>query len=248
MSSAIDSKQKTILALKSGNRCALCREPLTVDATETDAAQILGYVAHIKGEKPGSARFDALQDDEERNLYPNLVYACGRCHPLIDKQESTYTVEVLQDKKETHEAWVHARLEEGTLSVGFVELEIVARFVLAQPHNPILEFTTLPPETKMQKNNLGLIVRNELLIGYGKEPEVEKYIDHMVTLDPDFPERLKSGFVYHYQRLRNEGYASDALFFALRNFASMGSIDVSKQAAGLSLLAYLFQKCEVFER
>lgn len=247
MSTLIDPKQKTILALRSGDRCVLCREPLTVDATEYDAAQILGYIAHIKGEKLGSARHDPLQPDEARNLYPNLMYTCGRCHPLIDKQESTFTVEDLLEKKGNHEAWVHTRLEEGTLSVSFVELEVVAKFIVAQPHNPTLDFTTLPPEAKMSKNGLSSAVRDELLIGYGKKPEVEKYIDHMVILDTDFPERLKAGFVEHYYKLREDGYNGDALFFALRNFASMGSIDVRKQAAGLSLLAYLFQKCEVFE-
>ena len=45
----IDPNQKTILALRSGHRCVLYREPLIVDATEYDGAQILGYVAHIKG-------------------------------------------------------------------------------------------------------------------------------------------------------------------------------------------------------
>ena len=49
VNSSIAPNQKTILALRSGHRCVLYREPLIVDATEYDGAQILGYVTHIKG-------------------------------------------------------------------------------------------------------------------------------------------------------------------------------------------------------
>lgn len=247
MSSTIAIKQQNILAMRSGGFCAKCRAPLTEDATTLDAAQNLGYIAHIKGEKPDSARYDPSQPAAERNLYPNLMYVCGRCHPLIDKQESTYTVESLLEIKSNHETWVHAELNKGMLAVGFTELETVSRFILGKPHNPTEDFMVLTPEAKMSKNNLSSAILNEFKIGYGKQPEVQKFIDHMVVIDDDFPERLKAGFVEQYNKLRADGFTGDALFSALRTFASQGSVDIMKQAAALSILAYLFQKCEVFE-
>jgi hypothetical protein len=247
MSSAIRANQQTLLAMRSGGVCARCRHPLTVDATEHDGAQHLGQAAHIKGEKPGSARYDPNQPDTERNLYANLLYTCGGCHTLIDKQSSTFTVEDLLEMKDNHEVWVHAQLSEGITTVGFTELDLISKALLSKPHDSTLDFMVLGPEAKMDRNDLGVAVLDQLKMGYGKAPEVKSYIAHMVVIDNDFPERLKSGFVEQYDRLRADGFAGDVLFFALRDFASKGSVDFREQAAALSILAYLFQNCEVFE-
>ncbi len=72
-------------------------------------------------------------------------------------------------------------------------------------------------------------------------------MEKMADLDPDFPEQLKAGFVEKYNALLAKGYVGDTLFYGLHEFANGGSSDFLMQAAGLSILTYLFQKCEVFE-
>jgi hypothetical protein len=67
-------------------------------------------------------------------------------------------------------------------------------------------------------------------------------------LRPDFPEKLKSGFLAEYQRLCTAGMTGDALFESLHKFSCGNSSDFRKAAAGLAVLSYLFEKCEVFER
>ena len=71
---------------------------------------MLGVVAHIVGQKPGSARhnypFPRAQIDE----YENLIYLCPTHHELIDKQEETFPVEKLLEMKGNHERWVAKRL------------------------------------------------------------------------------------------------------------------------------------------
>ena len=68
--------------------------------------------------------------------------------------------------------------------------------------------------------------------------------------DIDFGEHLKEGFVSKiYQRLKNvEKLSGDMLFNALFEFATKGCNDFKQRAAGLSVLVYLFEKCEVFEK
>jgi hypothetical protein len=88
------------LFARSGNRCAFpkCRAPIVVNETLT------GELCHIKGKRPGSARYDPGQTDVERHAYPNLVLICPTHHTVIDDDEDAYTVERLCKIKATHEA------------------------------------------------------------------------------------------------------------------------------------------------
>jgi len=78
--------------------------------------------------------------------------------------------------------------------------------------------------------------------------QVDQYIEKNV--DEEFGEHLKQGFVTEYNRLRNvEGLMADELFNALWDVASgTGVNDFLIKAAGLNVLVYLFEKCEVFEK
>lgn len=65
---------------------------------------LTGEVCHIKGARPGSARYDACQTDVERHAYANLVLMCPTHHTVIDDDEGAYTVERLWNMKAAHEA------------------------------------------------------------------------------------------------------------------------------------------------
>ena len=86
-----------------------------------------------------------------------------------------------------------------------------------------------------------------ITLGLGKFKEVEAFVQHVASIDPTFPERLRDGFVVEYNRLSADGFQGDSLFEGLREFANGGSTEFRKQAAALAVLVYLFQKCEVFE-
>lgn len=89
-----------MLFARSGNRCAFpkCRAPMAVNETST------GEVRHIKGARPGSARYDPRQPDVERHAYANLVPMCPTHHTVIDDDEEAYTVERLCKIKAAHES------------------------------------------------------------------------------------------------------------------------------------------------
>lgn len=89
-----------MLFARSGNRCAFpkCRAPMAVNGTLT------GEVCHIKGVRPGSARYDPGQTDVERHAYANLVLMCPTHHTVVDDDEEAYTVERLCKIKAAHEA------------------------------------------------------------------------------------------------------------------------------------------------
>ena len=84
----------------SGNRCAFprCTAPVIEGTT------IVGEVCHIKGARPGSARYDAQQTADERHGFDNLILMCGRHHTVIDDDEEAYTVERIIRMKADHES------------------------------------------------------------------------------------------------------------------------------------------------
>src|SRR5712671_1056267 len=82
--------KKRLFALSS-NRCAFPRCP----ATLIDGKTVVGKICHIKGARPGGARYDAQQSAAARHGFDNLILMCGRHHDVIDDDEEAYTVDRL---------------------------------------------------------------------------------------------------------------------------------------------------------
>ncbi|NER51273.1 MAG: hypothetical protein F6J92_32315 [Symploca sp. SIO1A3] len=148
---------------------------------------------------------------------------------------------------------VGGKIEEDSLTramtaITFRELEMVTQGILCMPLPTDTNFIVLPPQQKILKNELTGAVQTRLMTGAIQARMVGHFVENMVNLIPDFPERLKAGFEQEYQRLRERGIVGDALFFALQEFSCNRSSDYDLQAAGIAVLYYLFEKCEVFER
>ncbi|MBF0155227.1 MAG: HNH endonuclease [Magnetococcales bacterium] len=235
---------------RSGNRCAFagCRRLLVLEATEADSTKQIGERAHIVGHSDDGPRGDPDFPRDQLDTYENSILLCPACHAQVDAHPNTYTVDNLRTIKTDHERWVKSTLAAAMPSVGFPELEVVAKAIASPPSTPTDDFTITAPREKMAKNRLTSNVEYYINIGLIRSGDVRCYLQNMSTFDPDFPERLKSGFFSAYHRFREQGMDDDALFEAMREFASCGSHDFKRQAAGLAVLVYLFESCEVFEK
>ncbi len=228
-------------------RCAICRESLVAEETQLDSQVVVGKMGHILGHSPGGPRFDASKSPEFLRSYENLILLCGQHHDVVDGQQSTYTVDELLKLKSEHEAWIYSRLAQATPDVGFAELEVVCASLLAPPTMPSEPNAPTPPTEKLRKNGLTREVHRRVAVGLSMFREVEGFVESVVHVDDRFPERLRAGFLRRYNEYRQQGLESDSLFLALHDFASSGDNDFNRQAAGLGVLCYLFQKCEVFK-
>ncbi len=249
MSSNIPLKDLKKLCIKSGNRCAIpdCHKELVIERTENDADCIIGEIAHIKGERQSSARFDPHMMDKQRNSYDNLILLCSNCHKMIDDQINTYTVEKLHELKQNHEKWVIESTEKEVINVTFLELSWVTKYLVSGQFTPSESLRIIPPREKIRKNELSATTEQLITMGMTQVRQVARFIDNCPEVE--FGERLKQGFVSEYEKLLNEdGLKGDDLFNALLDFASGGSKEFKNKAAGLSVLVYLFEKCEVFEK
>ncbi len=229
-------------------RCAKCRIVLVEPATSKDPAAVVGQIAHIRSYKVNGPRYEASYPADLLHRYDNLILLCPNHHGPVDKQESSYTTQDLESWKREHERWVQSQLRIFASGVGFAELEVVAKALLKVGVAPSSDFRLLDPASKMARNQLTGRVLDELMLGLMKAKEVEKLLVAFSMPDADFAERLKAGFTGEYLRLRSLGLDGDGLFHGMAEFASAGSSEFRYQAAGRQLLAYFFEKCEVFEK
>ena len=77
---------------------------------------------------------------------------------------------------------------------------------------------------------------------------VADYVEAEAQLGPDFPERLKAGFLEEYFGKRKEGHKGDDLFELMCAFAQRGLRKQADKTAGIAVLVYLFEICDVFEK
>ena len=235
----------------SAARCAFpgCRDECVEEATNKDGPVVLGKIAHIVAHsREKGPRSDPLFPAEQLDRYENWILLCGRDHDIVDGQPNTYTVEDLRRWKTEHELWVRQRLSVEIPGVTFAELEVVTKGLLAANFQDDYSFALTNPREKMNRNGLTEKIDFLVKIGFSKVREVAEFVNFAGQMYPDFAEHLKSGFVKKYSEFKEQGVEGDALFEALHQFASGSSHDFRRQAAGLAVLMYLFEICEVFER
>jgi hypothetical protein len=243
------SQQKLVWALSAGH-CSFpgCTVRGTVSETDVDAATVIAEVAHIHAYEDDGPRADLTLSLKERNKYPNLLLLCPTHHTLVDKQHRTHTAEMLNRWKRDTEKKVTDALRTVMPQVTFTELKQITASLVT--HNSIgcPDLTVIPPAEKIAKNKLSSVTHSYLAIALAKADVVRAFIDQFTRLDETFSSRLRTGFIQEYVHLKNDGLSGDELFQEMLNFATGGKTDLTTQAAGLAVLGYYFEACEVFER
>ncbi len=239
-----------ILYGRASGRCSFphCRVDVTLPETLGDRDKPIGKIAHIVGHSANGPRGDSTYPKEKLDTYENWILLCPTCHDKVDVQSNTYTIDDLRKIKSEHELWVRNSLVFEIPQIGFAELEVIAKGISGSAMPPSEDFSLIPPQEKMDKNGLTDKVHFLLTMGMSKSSEVSSYVQHVSRIDPHFPERLNAGFIKEYERLRSNGLLGDALFESLRDFSAGGSSEFKRQAAGLAVLVYLFELCEIFEK
>lgn len=239
---------RVFLAQVAGGVCAKCGGALIENATGTSSAVHIGECAHIKGEKPGAARFDQRMTAKERRHFDNLIYLDGRCHTVVDLQVDTYTVEVLLRMKNDQWEAYQVRILKELPKVQFPELKIICDAIVTTALAPSTVGAPTHPVVKMRKNSI-ISTQVDFLLrsAVGTATIVREFVTKFAQIDPKFPERLRAGFVGEYNRQYAAGLRGDELFLSLHTFSAPQGTDAARQAAALSVLGYLFEACEIFE-
>lgn len=222
---------------------------MCVESTQGASTPItLGHVAHIEAWSDDGPRANPSLSLEQRNAYDNLIVLCPNHHKIVDEYENTYTVDVLKSWKRDREASLKGLRTQQMGKITFAELEVITQSLVNNPQPSGDSMDLVPLRQKMERNSL--TQRSEVLINAGllQSSQVRDYVRTVTALDPSFATRLTSRFVNTYLMLRQQRFEGDALFAAVMQFASQGRSCFRYQCAGLAVLVYLFEICEVFER
>ncbi len=233
-------------------RCSFpgCLFKLVRAETNFDPIATIGEMAHIVAHAKGARapRVDPNFPENLRDSYSNLILLCNTHHEIVDVQPNTYTVDELRRWKSEHERAVDEAQSKEIPNITFVELEIVAKAVLTAQAPSQESFLLTPPVEKMKKNGLSERTAYLIRLGIANARLVEDFVAKFTMTMPTFSDELKAGFVNEYNARVSEGFSGDELFEMMRVFAASGDGDFRRGAAGLSVLTYLFEKCEVFEK
>jgi hypothetical protein len=200
---AISDKSIKLLWSNAAGRCSfsLCDERLTVAEAAGYAPYTLGEMAHIKGNKPGSNRYDVNQTDKERDSYENLILLCPTHHTLIDKAENEerYTVEILHEMKVEHETTVAHRLD-GIVIKELDQLKDQLSILLAENHQAWEQYGPLSDNAQRNPNNdaiYALWTSSRLSIIVPNNREAMKLLTENRAFFPRAEQRVVSKFLIH---------------------------------------------------
>jgi hypothetical protein len=129
--------------------------------------------------------------------------------------------------------------------IGFEKIKPVLDVISRAPVPAELELSAVPRD-KVQINRLSQ--NTELLIQLGRRRShiVRKFL--IGYPDPQFGDEVVQAFRARYDALRASGVGPDHIFQELQVFAGgERTSDTGHQAAVLTVLAYLFDQCDIFE-
>jgi hypothetical protein len=217
--------------------------------TTTDKTKQIGKIAHIVAHSHGGPRSDPSYPKNKVDSYENWLLLCPTCHDIVDALDDKYDVHFLRKLKSEHEHWVQDTLNDSMAEVTFAELEVAIRGIAQQRTDNSFGFTVITPDEKIAKNQLSDATRSMIAIGLMQGSQVKAYLENMEQTDSGFIGRLIGGFKDKYILLVNHSQLDkDAIFEELFDFSCGGATNFIMRAAGLALLAHLFETCEVFEK
>jgi hypothetical protein len=131
------------------------------------------------------------------------------------------------------------------LRVGFEDVKVVLQFI-ARQDVCITSSLQRVPRDKIEINKLSKETAVLIAAGRCKSTLVGKFLEQYP--DPEYADEIVQAFKAKYDELKNGNHGPDRIFHELQIFAGGERMrEPRHQAAVLSVLAYLFDHCDVFE-
>ena len=86
----------------------------------SEAVASIGVAAHISAASPGGRRYLDSMSSVERSSIDNAIWLCSDHATLIDRDEQTYTIDVLRRMKSEHEANCKSSVKRGSSCEGLL--------------------------------------------------------------------------------------------------------------------------------
>lgn len=133
---------------RSGGMCELCGARIVEDD------KLMGEIAHIRGSRPGSARYGPGMSESQRDSPENLILLCPTCHTRIDKHPEKYTAAHLRDRRQIHADKLERAVGIAMPDIEFPEIDGAVRHIASTDIPSEQSYVLVPPREKIQKNRL----------------------------------------------------------------------------------------------
>ncbi|VTS00636.1 ABC-three component system protein [Tuwongella immobilis] len=132
------------------------------------------------------------------------------------------------------------------INVQYPEVEQVLKTLELLTKPQAVDVRPVPPK-KLEANALSPAVELLLKAGMGSSTKIRDYFSN--HHDPEQGDRVAQAFRSEYEALRNANLTPDNIFARLQLIGNGTTLATpSRQAATLTVLAYLFEECDIFER
>ncbi|MCY2962451.1 MAG: hypothetical protein NT069_02160 [Planctomycetota bacterium] len=132
------------------------------------------------------------------------------------------------------------------INVSYSEVEMVLRTLEQRRSLQNDDIRPVPPR-KLEANSLSDSVERLLKFGMGSSNKVRDFFGK--HHDPELGDRVAQAFRGEYEALRNANRTPDEIFAELQLIGNGTTFATpSRQVATLTVLAYLFEECDIFER
>ncbi len=244
----IPAQDNDLLWRLSAFRCAHpnCKKELYKRKDGDDRIANIGERAHIFSHSTFGPRPNPDGFTEDTNKYENLILLCRNHHAEVDQQPNSHSVTVLRNWKTDHETWIADRLAIEKFNSADLESMI---FWLTENENPRpVDFMLTPPAEKIKKNGFSVGIQKLIDIGLLRTHEVETFIVAQSQLYGDYPTQLLGPLLTRYDIFRVDSQSANHVFHDLVQFACGNSRDHIKWLAGIVLIVYFFERCDIFEK
>jgi len=233
----------------SAGRCAKpdCRIKTSLPGNSVDNPSTISDIAHIHAYSNGGPRPNPDGIEKNPNEYDNLILLCKNHHKEVDDQSNTFTVAVLRQWKHDLENWVDEQLRK--TEFGYKELASIITWLADEESiQTSIDADLTPIRLKISRNGFSERIANLVHTGVARRGQVKNYVSHQAQIDPRYPKRLLNPLLARYNDLRESTQNSDQVFNGMRQFACGNSTEFELQTAGLVLIVYFFELCDLFER
>ncbi|MFQ1050810.1 ABC-three component system protein [Avibacterium paragallinarum] len=230
------------------SQCTICRCRLW------NNGHTIGEHAHIRGENPGSARYDKDYPENKLTTEENIILLCPNCHTEIDKDESKWSVnELLKIKKEFIDDVTRnvSNIEPPRASLIVDVVDIFYNSIIQQDNNDapldVIQRTTSLSE-KNNKNDISQPMSDFLVSAY------MKYFDSIQTFfsDPRNSESLRKlqGVINKLNLWlcsKNEGKLSNQMFYEITEdiIKKNSQLNGEREDTLSIILFYIYYHCDI---
>lgn len=225
------STTKEILAKRVGFRCSNpnCRKLTCGPNDDPQKVTNIGVAAHIAAAAKGGPRYDERMTPDERKSLLNGIWLCQSCSTLVDRDESRYTVEVLNKWKSIAEDLAILELETNSPAKDTAEdIELIQFYVQCfdrpafqddicqegrmEDFDQAIEDTIIALNTGILRTRDGAIIKQAEGKSLVRNPDWREKLDNISDMLVSIRRRLKIAKAEHAYTVRGTGGDVDYYF------------------------------------